>query len=1151
MVLFNAALELPDAERAAYLEKACAGDARLLHRLLALLGAHTSAGDFLGEPALARTTGMAPGPFRNYLQSASEQMPGPAEKTGDQIGCYKLLEPIGEGGCGVVYLAEQEKPVRRRVALKVIKLGMDTKSVIARFEAERQALALMDHPNIAKVLDAGATDTGRPFIVMELVRGTKITEYCDADNVSAPARLELFVQVCRAVQHAHQKGIIHRDLKPANILVAVTDGVPTPKVIDFGIAKATQGKLGDKTVFTAFEQFIGTPAYMSPEQAELGAVDIDTRSDIYSLGVLLYELLTGQTPFDARELLQTGLDEMRRQIRERQPAKPSTRLRNLRVADLTTVAGQRQAQPLKLIQLVRGDLDWMVMKCLEKDRARRYETANGLAADIQRHLRNEPVMARPPSKVYALQKLVRRHKLVFLGAGLATASLVFALAVAVVALTRIQRDDRRVRLANDEAVEKLRTSYLAEARALRMGGQSGGRFESLATVQKAAAIRPDLAARNEFIAGLAVSDMSVAKQKVMTGHTRNELANFDLDLKQYAFGATNGNITVWSASNDVVTALLPAPGFTFEGIESFSPDGKYLSARYSRTDEGHSFWVWDVARRTVAVHAIQQPAVTNQLDFKLAGTFSADSRLFFSSRADGQISIFDLPTGQLRRVLPDRHPSEMIAANPDATRLACSNPDAPQVEIRDLDSGQTVLSLACPAVVTAIAWSDDGRRVATACGDLNIHVWDAATGQQLSALAGHTILTTTLAFNHAGNLLASTGFDGFVCLWDVDGGRQLATHRGGGWHLHFSPDDLYLLGWQDGPTYGSLAVGYSRECQLLHVAHDHEFISLPAFSANGRLVAATTDGQACFWDTSSGREIGSFRLQSGDGMIFPPDGRSLISVDRIEGIRQRTLEPGGGARGSAWRLGPPRPFFDAPMLQNASLSQDGRHLAVTQQTTGQSFIFDLQNPSAKVVLNGHPRVNRIAVSPDGRWAATGSWLNPLVKIWDARSGACLRAITEPARTWPAFSPDGRWLATSSSEYQLLSVESWQPKGPPQPGLDFAAGTFTAFSPDSRVMARTEGHKIHLLNTVTEEPLATLEAPGSSLVARCQFSPDGTQLAAAQADQQVQLWDLRLIRQELAQVHLDWELPPYPPADPAAAAGSATLEIESDTNSTAR
>ena len=421
--IFCAAVEVAAEDRQAYLERACAGDARLRIGVDRMLSKLSGAEQFFNDvPAAVDVSEI---PALPGFQDQIGLLSNPEAEVGKQIGPYKLLQKIGEGGCGVVYMAEQEKPVRRRVALKIIKLGMDTKSVIARFNAERQALAMMDHPNIARVLDAGATETGRPYFVMELVRGTKITELSDANNYDMRQRLELFVQVCMAVQHAHQKGIIHRDIKPSNILVTMRDGKPVPKVIDFGIAKATGGeRLTDMTVFTAYDQFIGTPAYMSPEQAEMSELDVDTRSDIYSLGVLLYELMTGRQPFDQKELLQAGLVEMRRTLREREPSRPSTKIAELKHDELTQTAMHRRVEPPRLALLLKGDLDWIVMKALEKDRTRRYQTVNALAMDVQRYLNNEPVLARPPSRLYRFQKLVRRNRAVFISVAAVSLALI-------------------------------------------------------------------------------------------------------------------------------------------------------------------------------------------------------------------------------------------------------------------------------------------------------------------------------------------------------------------------------------------------------------------------------------------------------------------------------------------------------------------------------------------------------------------------------------------------------------------------------------------------------------------------------------------------------------------------------------------------------
>jgi serine/threonine protein kinase/Leucine-rich repeat (LRR) protein len=542
--LYGQALQLSSPEqREAFLAEACAGNADLLAKVCELLACDAEAEDGQFLPTVISDGG-------RHADSAARE----GEQPGTMIGHYKLREKIGEGGFGSVWVADQEEPVRRRLALKIIKLGMDTKEVIARFGQERQALAMMDHPNIAKVLDAGATEHGRPYFVMELVRGMKITDYCDDQNLSMTERIELFIQVCQAVQHAHQKGIIHRDLKPSNILVTVNDGVAVPKVIDFGVAKATQGSLVEHTIYTKFEQMVGTPLYMSPEQAGMTSLDVDTRSDIYALGVLLYEMLTGRTPIDKATLASAGMDEVRRIIREVDPPRPSARLKTLVDDELTTAAKRRHTEPAKLPAALRGDIDWIVMKCLEKDRKRRYDTANGLALDLQRHLRNEVVIACPPTTAYLLSKLIRRNKLAFAAGTAIAASLVVGIGVSMWQAFRADHESTRARSAEQRAVatlDELRATapaFVEQARALVTKEQFSDALEKLGYALK---LRPEsteiLVAKGDLLQSqLRLAEASAAYRAALAinpGDSRAESSAAICDELLAAQSTRNGKLT--------------------------------------------------------------------------------------------------------------------------------------------------------------------------------------------------------------------------------------------------------------------------------------------------------------------------------------------------------------------------------------------------------------------------------------------------------------------------------------------------------------------------------------------------------------------------------------------------------------------------------
>ncbi len=1143
--IFLAALEKGTAEeRAAYLDQACAANPRLRADIEALLVAHDRLGSLPAQP-LAALGATVDEPIR--------------EGPGTMIGPYKLLEQIGEGGFGVVFMAEQTEPVRRKVALKVLKPGMDTRQVIARFEAERQALAIMDHPNVAKILDGGATPSGRPFFAMELVKGVPVTDFCDQNHLTPRQRLELFIPVCQAVQHAHQKGIIHRDLKPSNVLVSMHEGVPVPMVIDFGVAKALGQELTDKTLFTAFAQMIGTPLYMSPEQAG-GSPDIDTRSDIYSLGVLLYELLTGTTPFDKERFQKAAYDEIRRIIREEDPPKPSTRLSESKDS-LPSISAQRHMEPAKLTKLVRGELDWIVMKALEKDRNRRYETANGFAMDVQRYLSDDPVRACPPSLGYRLRKFARRNKGPVLGVSLLVLTLVAGIVGTTIGLVeaRGQRNtaeaaavaERQAKEAATDAerekTKQLALSRVREARAKRLSREVGQRFASLETLTKAIDLFRSrgeldqhlLELRNEVIACLALPDLRVAKEWDLDPQWSVPLA-FDPKLEHYVvadnqpvvtYAVNQGHLSVRRVADHQEVARLP--GFKVQVVAAaFSPDGKFLAVHYEQ-GQRHNY-VWHVSRREAI---IKVEFCGGQLP-----NFSPDGRLVAIPQRDNSIRLYELPSGKpTETVLRPGLPVSGVFFHPDSRKLAVIS--GRSVQIHAVDDGKELGKFQHPpaAEVRRLAWRDDGRPVATACLDGQVYLWDMKDLRQpIQVLKGHQGAVVGVTFSHAGDLLFTRGWDQ-ARLWNPGTGQQVFS-KVPNIASQLSPDDRQVAFGSDGAKVWLSELAAGRECRTF-VGHHGDYNDgywRAALSPDGRLLASVARDGFRLWDPFATREAD--KLLAHQPLIrcgsvgFFPDGSVLTAGQ--DGLLRWPLT--ADAETGRLVLGPARALgaLAGPDM-GAVLSADRRTVCVARQ--GQALVFAIDNPDRTIRLQS-PFLAHPAISPDGRWVATGTWgAGSGVKVWNAHTGALAHDLPVKGAAWPRFSPDGKWLVTTSNDGVLLwsrKLEAWEP------GLKFpapgAVGLLPAFSPDGNVLAVPESRSlVRLIDLATGREFASLPTKGGP----CCFSPDGSQLVTGSENHALQVWDLRLIREQLATMGLDWHLPSYPQAPAVDARKPLRVRVE--------
>ncbi|MFC1604559.1 protein kinase [Planctomycetota bacterium] len=1037
---------------------------------------------------------------------------------GEQVGPYKLLRILGEGGYGIVYLAERHRPVKRRVALKVIKPGMDTKQVIARFEAERQALALLDHPNIAHVFNAGTTDAGRPYFVMEYVKGVPITEHCDLYKLTIEERLKMFLEVCEAVQHAHQKAIIHRDIKPSNILVRYEAEQVVPMIIDFGVAKTLTQPLTDRTLVTEQAQMIGTPEYMSPEQAEMSGQDIDTRTDIYSLGVLLYELLTGTLPFDSKTLREGGPDQMRRMIRDQDPQTPSARLSTIKNKESLDLAVHRRTDIRTLGHRLHGELDWITLKAMDKDRTCRYQTAHTLAEDIQRYLNQEPVLAGPPSATYKLRKLIARNRSVAAA----------VLAVAITLLVGIAGTTTGLILANSER-KKAVISAASERQAKDEAQLARGKAENEAESRRRLLYVSNM---NLAMQAWEVGNLDRMKQ-LLDQHSQPEPGQEDLRGFEwnYLWNVWHGTTTIPSLTHEAAVNSV-----------AFSPDGKTLASA-----SGNTVHLWDPDMQEQRYVMVGHTEPVNCV------SFSPDSKILASGSNDNTVILWDPTTGnKVHRLKGHDNPIRFLVFTRDGTTLfsgsndetivwnvvtgneidsfkeggspggsvEASSPDGKilavkrymYVDLRDVISGNITETLeGHTAWIRCAAFSPNSKILATGSNDSSVRLWDLASKRQLSILRGHAAITS-VAFSSDSKTLAASCEDRTVRLWDTvtDQVITLKGHASPITCVAFSPEGDILASGSNDKT---VRLWNTTKMQDHEVLKGHtDFVWAVAISPDGKILASagSADQTIRLWTTNPPMPIHTIKLNpptlieshslrstAAWCVSFSPDGKTLA------------IGTGTGAGVKLWDIESRREVATLPGSIGAenwalAFSPDGKILA--SRTKDGISVWDVVERRKLHNIEGRKAdLNGLAFSPDNKTLAIA--IEGHVVLWDVDSQKEIDTLEKSGwRNGVAFSPDGKTLALGAADgtvriwnVALLDGGHIVLKG-------HMANVYTvAFSPDGNTLASgSEDGTIKLWNLKVNQEVATLRGH-TGAVGCLVFSPDGKTLISSSADATIRLW----------------------------------------------